>query len=809
MKNPTEKTKRERIRFFLRAGWIVFFLAPGLLAAERVKLLEDDSPVRVWLTRAPQGRDSRNVAPTPPPPENWFAADFDDSAWGRFTTDRKVFLGSDARDRSGWKGLYVRTRFGVGNPDEVEDLELSLNYRGNVTVYVNGEEVAQKNGGSQLTAKVPSDVLRKGSNLLAVGLENERFNVLVDEIRLSSVSGKGVIPYAEALREVRLWNACPFSTITSDTSRRAPFRATWNVKNVAVSPVGLDHGNPFDPLVPVKMVAPRGGAASGQVVLSGPGPLGEVRASLGDLSGPDGAGIPADAVQIRYAVEQEGARFFDALMAEPVDAGTPQPVWVLVDVPRDQPPGWYSGTLEVSGGGREFTVPVQLLVSAWTLPKGPDARTWGGVLHSPDSIARQYAVTPLSEEHFARMESTIQMLGQIGNNVLYIPVVHRTHMGHETGFVRFVEAENGYEPEFSALKRYFDLWEKHVGQPDVICLIVWKPQFGGRSLFRGAQRQEEEPILVTKLDPATGEMSPMRAPMYGDGEFEMPEHLGRGLVPSAAADEDAEPFWTALIDGTRELVREQGWKEESLMLGQGFDSRPLKEQVEFFNRIAPGIRWVIFSHWIRDPEPVDGRRVVSDGMEVGYAETFGRPTAPELTDEWPDVPPREYFVGGANRSDVLSWSGPTSYRNLGMRGNVARIGLDFWRVPRDDGETGSLFSSSISGNWLYKSNPVDVIAPGPSGAVPTVRFVNLREGLQETELRIHLAARVHELDEDWQDRIRALREEREHGWNMTNSGMGQMQISYDWLGLNARKMAAAVELSGGTEAGDWNHPPQP
>lgn len=794
------------------AAFVAALLIPTALWAENdggVNLIEEYTPWRFWLVL------ERDGGMTPTPADKWHEAGFDDSVWGRFSTDRENFLSGTSRaagDRRGWRQLYLRSRFGISDPSLVTDLKLSVKFRGEAVVYVNGREIARQGTGrgvQGLDVAIPKEVLRKGGNVLAIELQNERANVAFDEVALTSQSGRGVIAYQEALKRVRLWNALPFDTITSDTSRRAPFRATWNVKSVAVSPVGLDHANPFDPLRPMRMVAARGGSASGQVVLSGPDSLGEVRASLGTLRGPGGVRIPADAVEIRYAVEQEGARFFDALMLEPQQSGATQPVWVLMDVPQNQQPGWYTGTLDVTSGDEKFTVPVQLLVSSWTMPGQAKRRTWGGILHSPDTIARYYDVEPLSEEHFKKMEPTVKMLGQVGNNVLYIPVIHNTHMGHETGMVRFVEGKDGYEPEFGALKRYFDLWEKHAGEPDVICLIVWKPQFGSRALFRGAQRQEEEPIMVTKLDPATGRMTAMRAPLYGDGAFEQPEHLGRGLVPAATADADAEPFWKALIEGTRAQVRNQGWKEESVMLGQGFDSRPLREQVEFFNRITPGIRWVIFSHWIRDPEPVDGKRIVSDGMEVGYAETFGRPSAPELTDEWPNLPPQEYFVGGANRSDVLSWSGPTSYRNLGVQGNVARIGLDFWRVTRADGSQGNLFNASISGAWLYKSNPMDVVSPGPDGAVPTVRFLNLREGLEETEVRVYLAARLHELDEDKKQEIQTLMEQRSHSWRMAAIGMGQMRLSLDWQGLNAAKMAAAAELAGEVEPASWDNPPQP
>jgi len=103
----------------------------------------------------------------------------------------------------------------------------------------------------------------------------------------------------------------------------------------------LSHGNPFEPLRPIRTVAPRGGTCSGQVVVSGSGPLDGLNASIGPLKHVKGnAVLPAELVRVRYAMQEEDEYFCNALMPQPADGATVQPVWVLVDVPRDQQPGW-------------------------------------------------------------------------------------------------------------------------------------------------------------------------------------------------------------------------------------------------------------------------------------------------------------------------------------------------------------------------------------------------------------------------------------------------------------------------------------
>jgi hypothetical protein len=362
--------------------------------------------------------------------------------------------------------------------------------------------------------------------------------------------------------------------------------------------------------------------------------------------------------------------------------------------------------------------------------------------------------------------------------VLYVPVVHGTHLGHRTGFIRWAKKGDGYVPDFAAMQRLMDLYEKHCGRPKVVVLHVWKPQYGSTSLFRGAQVKDREPVVVTEIDRETGAMRDLEAPLFA-------------------------------LDGARRLVKARGWDERWVLLGQGYDSRPVKQTLTFFNRIAPGMRWNVYSHWVKDPGPEDGRLVVNDGrLEVGFREEVSGGALPELSAKYPDVPERKYYVAGGHRIEVLTWSSPTAWRNLpNMTGTFCRIGLDFWPVTRRRGRLKSVFNTGVCGSWLYKSNPVRMTEPGPDGAVPTVRFRMLREGVQETEARIAIARALPGLEEAGAARLRRLLDERVTARRVA-AALTQAQISLDWLGLTAREFAAAAELAGDPPGPAWDAPPE-
>ncbi len=822
---------------------------PAAADPARVELIDGRTPWSVYLvTASPREgtaeeskprRKGKDGEPSPFPPPDWMEPDFDDSHWGRYHDELGELLGGYGHWQSLDSALLcLRTRFGISDPAAVNDLKLTVAYRGGVVVYVNGRQVARNHMPAgpiepltlaedyppaayyrpdadarlprsgrpakeltdryemrirRLTAEIPRDLLRRGSNVLAIEIHRTALRRLdwsslgFYKAELTSPSRHGVIPYAEAIHKLHLWNPGPLATIVQRTEGKTILRTSWDRGSLSLSAAGFKQGNPFEPLRPVKMIAARNSVCSGQIVVSDPAGLKNVSATLGPLVNKERTRIPDTAIRIQYAVQQQDARYCDALTDRPATDVPVQPVWIVVDVPEDQPPGWYTGALTVTANHTQLTADVQLLVSAWTMPDPRNFRSHASLLQSPDTLALQYDCEPFSDAHFELIEKSLELMGTIGNDVVYIPVIHGTHMGHRTGMIRWVRTQDGYDVDFAPMQKYLDLYTKHCGPPKVLCIVLWKPTLGNNASFRGVRVTDPLPLVVTGLDPETGKTFDLHAPMYG----------------RPGSEALFKPMW----DGLRQIVRKRRWDQGILMIGQGFDSRPLKPVQQFFGKIAPDARWVVFSHWLGEPHAAEGKLIVSGGMEVGYRQIVSTEPLPELHPDYPDVPARDYISAGAHRIEVLPWSSPTSYRNIpNITGTFCRIGLDFWPVVSVDGHHKDIFNTKICGPWLYKAHPVAITAPGPRGALSTVRFQMLREGVQETEARIFIAKTIAAMSDARKQPYRELLEERVIA-RRVGAALTQAQLSLDWLGLTARMYRTAGNLAGEPDTPLWNNPP--
>ena len=236
------------------------------------------------------------------------------------------------------------------------------------------------------TVAVPPRAWVKGRNVLAVEVHRSAVcgplprdqrscgwgHLGLCGVSAGSPGAEGVVPYAAAAKAARLWSAAPEEQVTSTPPEQSPANKIkgWIRLNVVR---GTYMGNCFDPVLPIRMVVPRNGVCSGQVVLSDAAGLKGVAATLGQLKGPDGAAIGRGAVQIRYAVQHRHIHYCDALMeAAPAGAAT-VPVWLVIETPPDQAPGWYVATLSVAAGGRTFTV---------HLRGGPCLSSWFGGMNA-------------------------------------------------------------------------------------------------------------------------------------------------------------------------------------------------------------------------------------------------------------------------------------------------------------------------------------------------------------------------------------------------------------------------------------------
>jgi hypothetical protein len=820
--------------------------AEGPPTAAGVELITAHTPWRVFLmcsSLSKKGRGKETTEYTPSPPAAWAQADFDDSGWGRYGPDLLDSVGGYGYGQLGaTRLLCLRTRFGIADPAQVRDVKLEFEYRGGVVVYVNGQEAARQHlpagklepitpaeaypddafvnpAGEglpqadrpasenkdryekrvrRLSLQLPKAALRRGSNTIALELHHApvgkmRVNTREEwstaglcAVRLASLTGAGVIPYGDALRAITFSNATPMDTVAVTPGKRQAGFLWWGI---TITPMGLTRGNPFEPVQPIRAVAPRGGACSAQIVASGPGPFSGLKAAITALKHErSGATLPAGAVQVRYATQDKDEVFCNALQASPADGPPVQPVWVLVDVPRSQVPGWYTGALTVSVGAQTARVPVQILVAAWTVPEPKDNATLVSMYQSPETLAEYYKVETWSDKHFALIEHSMKTMALMGNDVLLVPVITDNYLHHKNGMVRWVRKAGGYEPEFSALERYFDIQSNVFGRPKVVTLSLWKHAFGTRTYFRGMKSDSVGPCMVTELEPGTGRMKPLEAPHFGKP--------------------GSEEFWKTMIEGVRRIVKARGCDDRFLLLGEPFDSRPLEPVVDFFKKIEPGMRWQMYAHFDGgEPAPKDGKFTALGGFEIGFRINPNGGALPELDRRYPNVPASEYLVAQCQRTEIHHTSSPLSYRRV-MRtsGTLARIGLDFWPMFEDRGRRRSYYSCPPNEGWLWRGHVPALTAPGPDGAVRTTRGQMLLEGLQESELLITFLRTKTKASPEIAARIEQRLAARRHA-DLVGKALSQAMISQDLYSLAAREYALGAELAGMADDGDWEHPP--
>jgi len=735
-----------------------------------------------------------------PPPAEWVQPDFDDSDWPRAQVGEKspnslahVAFGPGIGYSAGL--LCLRGKFAVGDPSTLRSMSLSLRYRGGVVVYLNGQEIARRDvPDGKLTAfapaapyppeafvdasgkplpgpyhadkrikagerdlaerlakrdralgpvAVPLEALRKGLNVLAIELRRSDYPPSALSWFREPYAGQeaGWVPVG--LLGVRL--VAEGSGAVPNVSRPKGLQV-WNCDvNDRVSV--LDYADPNEALRPITLVGARNGAFSGQVVVGSTEPIRGLKATAGDLQAQvetassrlvtrQDAASTAPRIRVRFP-RLDGHSYgcpdwFDGLLDAPPaeipvhkSGAAVQPVWLTVRVPREAAPGDYRGKLTISVEGADpVVVPVHLRVADWRLPDPRDFRTYVGVYQSPTSLALHYQVPEWSEEHWKLMERSFELLGQVGNKIVNVPLSDRTQFGNDEGMVYWVRKPDGsFGYDFTVFDRYLRLLKKHVA-PDFIALQVWHS--GGWEA-----RKADQQNTVTVVDKQTGAREYMQVPRFGT--------------------EESKRFWKPVLDAIRERLAAEGL-EKAMCLGILSDGTAPSEVFKAFDEIVPGgAKWTRGCH-SPTHAPAPYRADKGGGTVVCHEFVYGS----GLADPAKGLPPiwkHRGYPGVAfvrhNFDDTLSL---LKYRTMAERGlysgtrGFGRIGLDFWDVLKE----GPGKVQNVYNRWPHSScaqrepNLFRLALPGPEGAIPTVRFEQLREGIQEAEAMLFVAEAMGE-----------------------------------------------------------------
>ncbi|MCG3180159.1 MAG: hypothetical protein BIFFINMI_02516 [Phycisphaerae bacterium] len=725
---------------------------------------------------------------SPPPPDGWRSADFDDRAWPR---SRPAWL--DELVSMYWSGnvLCLRGRFNVTDPAAVRALTLSLAYRGGAAVYLNGREVAranlpagdltpgtlgemypdtafvQPNGREmpddyhrgqleagdlktelnarvasrtrRLTAlKLPVSELRKGVNVLAIEIHRSKLNANV----LSRF-----VPSWHGLDVGAIEMTAEGSGVQPNVGRPAGVQV-WN-QDVNDRVTAMDYGDPCEPLGPARIVAARNGTWSAQVAVGSPDAIKDLKAQASDLAADGGAKIPASAVRLLYGrmdwPSQSYIAWCDALTAAlpaevpvymqtrwqqtPLPMGAVLPIRIEVRVPADAAAGDYRGTVTLSAAGLPPTaVPVELHVAAWSVPDPSDYRTYVGIYQSPTSVAMQYGVPEWSNEHFKLLEKSWELLSRAGNKLILVNVVDQTQFGNPEGMIRFIPKEGGgYDYDFSIFDRYMKLALKYCPKPEFVAFQIWHS--GGWET-----RKADEHNTITVADPKTGKHEHVQVPVFGS--------------------EESKKLWKPALAAFRDRLDKLGLAD-TMIMGILSDGTAPEEVFRMFDEVWPGggpARWMRGLH-SQNGSPKPYRASRGGGVVVLHEHCYGL-NLPNPDGPLPKIhaqrgkPAAAYHrISGHESAATLIW-----YRNFpeislffGTRG-VGRICLDFWNV---------LKLPNGHRDWIYNRYPFSSCAqrapslqkmtwPGPSGAETTVRLEAFIEGLQEAEAGIVLSEAMNE-----------------------------------------------------------------
>lgn len=405
----------------------------------------------------------------------------------------------------------------------------------------------------------------------------------------------------------------------------------------------------------------------------------------------------------------------DPLRSGPVDvpAGTNQPIWLTIDVPRSARAGAYGLQLRIAADGVEPVVHDLVVDVADVTVSDPGGYDFYlNMWFQPDAVAYAHDVPVHSEEHWQLMDAYLEDLASRGQKVINAAIIEdpweigwpdgtwraQTYYPFHT-LVDWSYDGESWDFDYAAFDRYVRASRRAGIGPDIRVYALL--MFGGRErLYYRDTRSGELVREVVEL---------------GDARW--------------------REAWTAFLSDFEQHLRQQGWFEDTML---AFDERPsstMQVVQDFLAESAPAFAEKV--HIAVHTMDVD--HTIPD---ISYAHGLLPQLSEELLDSRRDAGQLTtfYTTGGPWTPNTITASPPVGARLLG------------W-IPVEYGLDGYL-------RWSYNSWPSDdpftdpryryaqgdeyIVYPGDAAPMSSIRWETFRDGVIDHELLRQLARRAGE-----------------------------------------------------------------
>lgn len=504
------------------------------------------------------------------------------------------------------------------------------------------------------------------------------------------------------------------------------------------------------------LTAVRGEQVSAQLAIAAGHRIDDLRARVSRLRGPDGHTLPPQASQVRYvryapvmraksehdwsasiedvssSREVSGDRNPDVvgdplaeLPAVDVPAYAAQPVWFTFRVPRDARPGTYTATVTLrSSTGRLASYPLTLEVSRAQVPAPRDYRFHLDVWMQPETIATQADVPLWSRRHWRLMEAYFADLASRGQKVVNTAIV-----------------DNPWHHEWALGETRSQTWEPYRS------MVAWA--WDGERFSFDYDRFDRYVTAARRAG-----LGPTIA-AYSMLAFHSEEHLtytdtrtGKRVYEEVElGGERWREAWGAFLRDFSAHLRQRGWLADTWL---SFDERPPETMTvvrDFVHEVAPEFDERIAVAGTLDTEGI------AHNLSVGWRDLE------KVTDE---LVKRRRQAGKRTTFYVYGW--PPHPNTLAFSPAVEARMLPWIAAQRHlDGLL----------RWSYNSWPAEVftdpvfvfvqgdeylVYPGEKGRpMSSVRWEQLREGIEDFELVAQVRERLETGEADPERLRRALR----------------------------------------------------